>query len=80
MPDTKLHYKVGDRFIETTPSGKTLYLTVTAVNVEPKYPQPEDYPYVRLQRDDGKDYIMGERVIDAVDWIAPLPDERNSDD
>lgn len=68
----------GDRFIETTPLGGRIDLTVIEVDAEPKYPKDDERPYVRLSRDGsrgGSTFVMSERVLLDVDWIQPLPDE-----
>ena len=71
-------FRPGAKFLEILLAGGSREWLVTEYDAEPKYPQPEDRPYVRMVSTHGQTQIMSCRVIDAVDWLIPLYGESAS--
>jgi hypothetical protein len=60
---------VGDRIIETTPTGRVRHLVVRHVDVEPKYRHGYDGRFVEIHGD-GQRFVMREADVLSADWMA----------
>ena len=61
--------QIGDRIIETTPSGRKRHLVVAELDAPVKYPRPDER-YVRLDERGGPGHTLAESAVFDEDWLG----------